>query len=116
MTEPEFPYEFVRSQAARTPDAPAIGDGRETWDFTRLISEVDAMASALQSLTGNVRPRIAVCGNNTLEHAVTVLAIHASGGIIVPINARSSAREVGAQILRAEPDLIFHRGFDCASL
>lgn len=107
MTEPEFPFEFVRRQAARTPLADAATDGRETWDYERLLAEVDAMAAALQERTGKARPRVAVCGNNTLDHAVTVLAVHASGGILVPINARSSAIEVGAQIARVEPDIIF---------
>ena len=107
MPEPLFPFEFVRSQAARTPDAPAISDAREIWNFTRLVAEVDAMASALQALTGETRPRVAVCGNNTIEHAVTALAVHASGGIIIPINARNSAAEVGAQIDRVEPSIMF---------
>ena len=65
------------------------------------------MAAALQSLAGTTRPRVAVCGNNTLDHAVTVLAVHACGGIIVPINSRNSAVEVEAQIRRVEPDIIF---------
>lgn len=107
MPKPVFPYDFVRAQADGTPGAPAAGDGRETWDYAHLVANVDAMAAALQELTGKSRPCVAVCGNNTLDHAATVLAVHASGGIIVPINARNSATEVGAQIARVEPDIIF---------
>ena len=107
MAEPVFPIDFVYAQAIRTPEAPAASDGGRTWNYTRLVAEVDAMAAALQALAGAARPRVAVCGNNTLDHAVTVLAVHACGGIIVPINARNSATEVGAQIARVEPDIIF---------
>jgi len=107
VAEPTFPIEFVRAQARRTPGAAAASDGRETWSYARLVTEVDALAAALQGLTGKARSRVAVCGNNTLDHAATVLAVHACGGVLVPINARSSAADVGAQIARAEPDFIF---------
>ena len=49
MAEPVFPIDFVYAQAIRTPEAPAASDGRETWNYARLIPEVDAMAAALQS-------------------------------------------------------------------
>ena len=107
MAEPVFPIEFVRTQAGRTPEAAAASNGCETWNYARLIAEVDAMAAALQSIAGTERPRVAVCGNNTLDHAVTVLGVHACGGVLVPINARNSAVEVGAQIDRVAPHIIF---------
>ncbi|MCY3827859.1 MAG: AMP-binding protein [Rhodospirillaceae bacterium] len=102
-----FPIDFVRRTARYTPDAPAAGDGATVWSYGKLIAEVDAMAAALQDRAGTDRPVVAVCGNNTLSHCTTVLAVHAAGGIIVPINARSSASDVGAQIARVGPHLIY---------
>ncbi|MBO6639314.1 MAG: AMP-binding protein [Roseitalea sp.] len=107
MMAHRFPIEFVRALAWRTPEAPAATNGTDVWSYSRLLSEVDAMAAALQDMAGTTRPRVAVCGNNTLDHATTVLAVHASGGVLIPINARSSDAEVAAQIGRVEPHLIF---------
>lgn len=102
-----FPIDFVRRTARYTPDAPAASDGQTTWTYRQMLAEVDAMAAALQTLAGTKRPKVAVCGNNTLGHFATVLAVHAAGGILVPINARNSASDAQAQIARAEPDMIY---------
>lgn len=102
-----FPIEFVRRAALYTPEAVAASDGETVWTYRQMMAEVDAMAAALQDTSGKVRPTVAVCGNNTLSHFATVMAVHACGGVLVPINARNSAEDAKAQIRRAAPDLIF---------
>ena len=102
-----FPIDFVRRAARYAPEAPAASDGETVWSYGTLIAEADALAAAFQDLSGTLRPRVAVCGNNTLGHFAAVLAVHAAGGILVPINARNSAADAEAQIRCAEPDLIY---------
>ncbi len=102
-----FPIDFVRRAARYAPDAPAASDGETTWNYRQLLAESDAIASALQEIAGSTRPKAAVCGNNTLGHLATVLAVHASGGILVPVNARNSVSDAHALIDRARPDAIY---------
>lgn len=107
-----FPIDFLRHAALASPDAVAAMDGDRTCTYRRLVERSDALGAALQSATGKERPIIAILGPNNIEMLVAVMAIHATGGIVVPLNGRNAKAELDAQIAFTKPDvLIVHRDY-----
>ncbi|MGC4251268.1 MAG: AMP-binding protein, partial [Sphingobium sp.] len=101
-----FPIDFLRHAALVHPDAAAAVDGERSCTYSALVARSDALGCALQSVTGKERPTVAILGPNNIEMLVAVMAIHATGGVVVPLNGRNAKAELDAQIAFAEPDVI----------
>lgn len=101
-----FPIEFLRHSALAHPDAPAATDGSRVCTYRELVARSDALAAGLQALTGKPRPTVALLGPNSVEMLVALMAVHAGGAILVPLNGRNAKPELDAQIRRANPDVL----------
>ncbi|MES2360669.1 MAG: AMP-binding protein [Pseudomonadota bacterium] len=100
-----FPVDLLVKAARSWPESIAIQDGQRTLTFTQLLAQANALAAAIQQITGLRRPRVAVLSPNSLEMAIGIMAIHAGGFWLIPLNPRDAAAEVKRQIELAKPDL-----------
>jgi fatty-acyl-CoA synthase len=101
-----YPIEFLRHAAVARPDAPAVIDGERSLSYRALVERSDALAAAFQALAGKPRPVIALLGPNGIEMLVALMAVHASGAVLVPLNGRNAKVELDAQVARVRPDII----------
>lgn len=93
--------------AARlAPHAVAV-DGPETiLSYGELTKRVDALASALQDLDSTPQSRVGICGYNSVEHLIALLATMAAGKVWVPLNPRDSKNELDAKLVAAKPSIL----------
>jgi acyl-CoA synthetase (AMP-forming)/AMP-acid ligase II len=101
-----FPIDFLRQAAFASPDAPAAVDGDSRCTFRELVARSDALAAGLQALTCKERPTVALLGPNSVQMLVALMAVHAGGSILVPLNGRNAKPELDAQIVRVRPDVL----------
>lgn len=101
-----FPIDFLYRAALSRPDAPAVQAGDAVIPYRRLVAEVRALAAGLQAQAGRARITVAVLSPNSLDLFRAVMAVHAAGGVVVPLNPRNAAVELQAQARRARPDII----------
>ncbi len=102
--------DLLAHRTAATPDRTAVVDaptGRE-WTYRAFDAVVDGTAAHLRArLEGtDTRPRIGVVSSTRIESVVAVHAVFRAGGCLVPLHARLSERELGAQLERVGPDLL----------
>ncbi len=93
-----FPIGHLYRGCRRNPDGIAVEDGARSLTHCELVIRVDALAAALQAMFPATRARIGVCGYNTIEHLVALLAVYASGHVWVPLNPRNGKPELDAAI------------------
>jgi acyl-CoA synthetase (AMP-forming)/AMP-acid ligase II len=74
--------------------------------YAELVSTVEALASAFQSIDGTPGSRVGICARNTREHLVSLLATYAAGKVWVPLNPRNGRAELDAMITTTRPALI----------
>jgi len=110
-----FPIDLLTKAARATPEAIAVVCGDRRLTYAALLRDTMALAAGLQSLSNEAQPRIGVLSPNTFEMFVTLLAIHAGGCVLVPLNPRSSRMEIDQQIAMVKPDMLVVDP-DCADL
>lgn len=101
-----FPIQFLYRSARTNPDRVAVEQEGVLLTYSEVVRQVDAFAAGLQALVQKDRPCIAVLSPNTLEMFISVMAIHACGGILVPLNYRNPRAELEGQVAMARPDLL----------
>lgn len=101
-----FPISLLRHAARLRPEATAGVGPEGRISYRDLVSRADALACAYQQIAGKPHPTIAILGPNCLDMMIAVVAIHAAGGVIVPLNGRNAQPELEAQCDFAKPDLI----------
>lgn len=90
--------DLVRRSAKLYPDELAIDDGHRKVNYAQLWSEAQALSGGLRAAGLTAGDRIAVLAKNRIEYAATYFAASACGLVIVPLNWRLHARQLG-QIL-----------------
>jgi fatty-acyl-CoA synthase len=101
-----YPIDFLRRAAALHPGRIAIRHGDASLPYADLLRRVDALAAAFQHLAGKERLTVAVLAPNSLPLFAAILAVHAAGAILVPLNPRNASPELNAQRALAQPDLL----------
>jgi acyl-CoA synthetase (AMP-forming)/AMP-acid ligase II len=102
-------YDVINRNArcfGKTPAWLEVSDGREV-TFSQLKDRVDHLAKGLQDAGLIKGDRIGVIGKNCLEYFLLFGAASALGLIILPINWRLSAEEVGNNMADGGPRLVF---------
>lgn len=102
-------YDLINRNAACFKDRLAwfeVDDGR-TLTFAQYKEEVDRLACGLQKSGIEKGDRIGVLGKNSLEYFLLYGAAAALGAIMLPINWRLSAGEVGYNLDDCEPKWVF---------
>lgn len=91
-----YPIDFFLRAAQTWPERPALlGPANDTVSYTQLAERVRALACHLQTLDPQPSSRVGLCGHNSADYVTAMLAIMAAGKIWVPLNARSTSREIG---------------------
>ena len=91
---PQRLCEIPRRWMVQAPDAPALWERGECWNFRRLAAAVDAGHELLRQL--GVRPgdRVMIVGENCAAQVALIFAAAALDAWSVSVNARLSPREV----------------------
>lgn len=106
------PIDFFLHAAALTPNATAAvelnpaGQATHRLTFGELATNVHAVASAFQHLSGKPCPTVALLCGNSVDMLTTLLATYACRGVLAPLTPKNPAAELRQQIDAAQPDLI----------
>ncbi len=100
----------LRFWARATPSAIALRDGDDAYSYAELHDTAESLAGRLAH-TG-VRPgdRVALVAENRAEWVLAFLACLGSGALVVPMNVRLGAAELGRQLQIAAPRLALVSG------
>lgn len=98
---------LIDDSAIRFGEVEAIVDGDISWTFSELRSEIRRASAALIATGLEAGDRVAIWAPNCWEWAVTALAVHATGGIVVPINTRFKGREAAYVMETSQARLLF---------
>lgn len=109
------PIDWIYRAARLYGNAVAVEAPGVSLTYRELMAQVDAFASALQSMAPQPRVRVGVCAHNTLEHLIGVLAVMASDNVWVPLNPRDAPAELASKLDIARPSLIV-ADEDCVAL
>lgn len=84
----------LRWWARTKPDAPALAVGGRELSYGELENWTSRVAESLDERGVTPGDRIGVIGRNSLEWAVSALAVLKAGGILLPLNNRFKQREL----------------------
>ena len=101
-----YPIDFFFRAAERHPDRVALDGPQGPVTYARLAADTRALAAALQDLDPEPQTRVAICAGNSARHILALLAVLASGKVWVPLNYRSTAREIGRILDATEPSIV----------
>ena len=111
ITEQTIPA-VLRAAAARFGDHPAYVEGDRTLSHADLLDEVRAVARGLVAHGLGVGDRVVLWAPNSIDWAVTALAVTYAGGVLVPANSRYTGGEVADLVARtAAPVVVLADGF-----
>jgi len=102
-------YDLISRNATAFGDKEAwfeVDDGR-TLTFSQYKERVDRLACGLQKSGVQKGDRIGAVGKNSLEYFLLYGAAAALGAVMLPINWRLSAEEMGYNLNDCEPKLLF---------
>ena len=102
-------YDLISRNAATFGDKEAWFevDNGQTLTFSQYKEKVDCLACGLQNAGVRKGDRIGAVGKNSLEYFLLYGAAAALGAVMLPINWRLSADEVGYNLNDCEPRLLF---------
>ncbi len=103
------PLSFLRRSAAVFPEKTAVvhGNRGSTYDYRTFAERVDRLASALQAAGLRQGDRVAFLCPNIPAMVEAHFAVPAAGGILVTINTRLNAQEVGYILRHSGANILF---------
>jgi acyl-CoA synthetase (AMP-forming)/AMP-acid ligase II len=101
-----FPIDNLYRGMQLAADRVALEDGTRALSYRDLVARVDALACALQQRFPEPQARIGICGYNTIEHVISMLATYAAGHVWVALNPRNGRPELDAIIAATRLDLV----------
>jgi fatty-acyl-CoA synthase len=111
-----MPIDHFYRAAQQWPERTAVEVSDEfqeiSLSYAELTEQVNALAAAFQAIDPTPQSRVGVCGYNTLEHLLGLLATYASGKTWVPLNPRNGNDELSRIVDVTEPSIVVVDG-DC---
>jgi len=101
-----YPIDYLYRGWRLRPEGVAIEDGTRGLTYAELVARVESLATALQAKLPTPQARIGICGYNTIEHVVAVLAAYAAGHTWVALNPRNGKPELDAIVGSTRLDLV----------
>jgi HIP---CoA ligase len=98
---PTIPAALIRA-ARQWPDQEALADGSFRLTYRQYLERSVQLARGLISRGVGPGERMAVWAPNSVEVALTAMAVAFAGGVLVPLNTRFTAYEAAALIRRAD--------------
>ncbi len=87
-------HHYLEYYARNNPDAPCLSQGGTTVSFGELDRMANRLAHGFLSLGVQPGQRVAVLGENSIEHCAVFLAASKSGAVSVPLNYRLAPEEL----------------------
>ncbi|MER7766096.1 amino acid adenylation domain-containing protein [Kitasatospora sp. NPDC096140] len=115
-TPPGTLVELFEQQAARTPDAPAVGCGTERLTFAALDTAANRLARQLVARGAAPERPVVMALPRTARAVVTLLAILKSGAVYVPVDLEQPAERIAAVFAELRPHLVVTTGASAARL
>ena len=81
-----------------SPDKEAVVDGQRRLSYAQLNQRVNRLARALQAKGLAMGDRVAMLSHNCLEYVEVIMASAKLGLVLVPLNWRLTAAELGFQM------------------
>ncbi|HEU0053456.1 MAG TPA: amino acid adenylation domain-containing protein, partial [Longimicrobium sp.] len=91
-------HDLFASQAARTPDAPALVFSGKTTTYAELDARANQLANHLRALGVGVEMRVGVCLERTPKLIVSLLAVLKAGGAYVPLDPAYPRERLGYMV------------------
>ncbi|RSE97303.1 class I adenylate-forming enzyme family protein [Achromobacter aegrifaciens] len=105
-----YPIDFFFRAAEQYPERIALDGPEGQVTYSQLAADTRALAAALQELDPAPQTRVAICAGNSARHILALLAVLASGKVWVPLNYRSTEREIGRILDATEPSIVIVDG------
>ncbi|NEY36973.1 amino acid adenylation domain-containing protein, partial [Streptomyces sp. PRKS01-65] len=106
----EAPYpplgELFAAWAARTPDAPALSDGRRTWSYRELRTRAGRLAGELLRRGAGPERTVALVLPRSLELVAAELATALAGAAFLPVDPDYPAERRALMLTDAEPAVV----------
>lgn len=102
-----IPSALMAQAARRHGSRIALRFGERTWTFTQFDDAVNRIASGLAKRL-SPGDRVALFMANRAEYLLLQSAVERAGLVRVPVNARSTAHELGAIIADCQPGALFY--------
>lgn len=99
-------HNLTEFYARSYPDNTCLSLGEKLLTYSELDAEVNQLANAMLSLEFSPGQRIAILGENSIEHAICFLAASKIGAVAVPLNYRLAPVELAYVINDAEAKLL----------
>jgi long-chain acyl-CoA synthetase len=98
---------LLRAHAARAPESVALREGDRVVTYGALDARLDRVAAGMQRQGVTPGTRVSICGANSIDYAIVMLAALRAGGIpaLIPPSVTEAAR--AAMIADAAPVLAF---------
>ncbi|WP_179272367.1 amino acid adenylation domain-containing protein [Streptomyces sp. XY006] len=93
--------EAFAAQAARTPDAPAVSDGRTRWTFAELDARAHRLALRLAAHGVGPDTLVGLCVRRSADMIAAVLAVWKAGGVCVPLDPGYPAQRLALMLADA---------------
>lgn len=105
-----YPIDFFFRAAEQYPQRVALDGPDGVVTYAELAADTRALAAALQDLDPAPQTRVAICAGNSARHILALLAVMASGKVWVPLNYRSTEREIGRILDATAPSIVIVDG------
>jgi len=106
LSRTHLPIAKVFRHAWELPDTTAIVDGESRLTFREFLERVQMAAARLAESGVGRGDRVAFVAGNSAAYSVLVYAVNYLGAIIVPVNFRLSAGEIGYILSDCEPSVV----------
>ena len=100
-----LPIDHLYRSARLVPESVAVESEATALSYKELAIRVDALAAHIQSIVPGCQNRIAICGHNSLDHYLAILATYASGNTWVALNPQNSKRDLDRIVEVTRPAL-----------
>ena len=87
-------HHYLEYYARNNPDGPCISQGGEIISYGQLNEQANRLAHGFLALGVQPGQRVAVLGENSIEHSLVFMAASKVGAVSVPLNYRLAAEEL----------------------
>jgi len=98
--------DLIDAQSDRTPHAPAVVAGAQTWDYATLRQHAGDVARALRLRGIGRASRVGLYAGRSPETIAAVIAVLNTGAAYVPLDVSSPPHRLRTQVLDAKVDLL----------
>jgi acyl-CoA synthetase (AMP-forming)/AMP-acid ligase II len=99
--------EWIDLQARQSPNVACLVTPERSATFAEIRDRVHRLAGGMRAAGLCQGDRVAILATDSIEYVETVLALFKVGAIVVPLNFRLSAQEIGSLLRTAEASWIF---------